>query len=114
MQRLPPHLPLVDKKGPSPRKIYFYVEADKLRSARSKCNISGSGRIVLVAEEMLEAKVSETGNILYEGQPAQYKTHVLGSGRISPCPPPRAIGLRTIKFPVQPSLAFFHEFGFDK
>ncbi len=60
------------------------VFCDELKAHTADANLSGSGNIMLYADQSLDAKVSGSGNIRYEGNPAQVTKSVTGSGTISP------------------------------
>jgi hypothetical protein len=59
------------------------VEASGLKAQKTECNISGSGDIKCYAGETLKVAIAGSGDVVYEGSPANVKQSVIGSGSVT-------------------------------
>ncbi|HTP00614.1 MAG TPA: head GIN domain-containing protein [Anaerolineales bacterium] len=60
------------------------VNANNLKAKSAKVGVSGSGDVKVNVSDTLDASISGSGNIRYEGNPAQVNKSVTGSGTINP------------------------------
>ena len=60
------------------------ILCNQLKAHTADVTLAGSGTITLFADQSLNANLIGSGNIRYEGNPAQVKKSVTGSGAITP------------------------------
>ncbi len=60
------------------------VVCSGLKAHSADVNLQGSGNVMVYADQSLNAKLSGSGNIRYEGNPPQVTKSVTGSGDITP------------------------------
>ena len=61
-----------------------HVDCHQLKARSANVTLTGSGDINVNATESLNASIVGSGNIRYEGNPAQVKKSITGSGTITP------------------------------
>ncbi len=60
------------------------VQCSGLKAKSAKVTLSGSGNATVYASETLDANISGSGTIHYDGNPAQITKSITGSGSITP------------------------------
>ena len=60
------------------------IQCNGLKAKSAKVTLTGSGSITVYASENLDAGISGSGTIRYEGSPAQVTKSITGSGTITP------------------------------
>lgn len=56
------------------------IDAYDLKTRNTTCNLSGSGSAKIRASELLDARISGSGNLKYKGSPMKIRQKVSGSG----------------------------------
>ncbi|MGZ6316000.1 MAG: head GIN domain-containing protein [Anaerolineales bacterium] len=60
------------------------IQCSTLKAKSAKVSLSGSGNVTVYASEILDANISGSGTIRYDGSPAQVTKGITGSGTITP------------------------------
>jgi Putative auto-transporter adhesin, head GIN domain len=60
------------------------VFCNELRAHSATVTLNGSGNVKVYADQSLDAKLSGSGTIRYEGNPARFTKSITGSGSITP------------------------------
>ena len=60
------------------------IQCSTLKVKSAKVSVSGSGNVTVFASQSLDANISGSGTIRYEGNPTQITKSITGSGSITP------------------------------